>query len=97
MNETLAIIITVATACGACGAFGTGLMKYLNQDEQESVSDYSLKVSSSSSSDDENIGSDHTIEDILHEIAQRASDHERNSDTEIDIRISIHTEHVERD
>ena len=88
MNETMAIIITIATACGACGAFGAGVMKYLNKDGQESVSEDSLQdsSSSSSSSSDDNIGSEHTIEDIIHELAQR------NSDTEVDIRISIHTD-----
>ena len=75
MNETVAIVIAVITACGTCGAGVWGLFGRNNDEVRES---------------DER-GSDHTIEDIIHEITERNSN--ENTDTDIEIKINIHTIH----
>lgn len=77
MNETVAIIVAIVTACGACGAGGA--WRYF-QDDQDEIN---MHTPHNSECDRP---SDHTLEDIIHDIAQRNSD----NDTEIDIKISIH-------
>lgn len=107
MNESLAIIITAVTACGACGAGAFKYFNDLRNDrQQESVendsSNSSLSSQSSSSSSSCSSSSsenepefNNRLQNFITDLTQKANDFtQRSSDgsTDIDIRISIHTE-----
>lgn len=88
MTETVAIIVGVVSACGACGA---GLCQYYNRSEPTVFVQNNNEVGS------ELDRTSHSIQDVIEAVVaeqiQRGSGgSEADIDTDINIQIHVHTE-----